>query len=655
MSDSARQNWIATIVRGTVLVTLIAAVLVSMATYFTALSQYPTGDQAVTLERLQLFLSDFNAVILWQGSLVSNLFVAIPGRILASILDAFYAINDPIIPGIRYTPLLPYAIAQVVLALGLMCALSFFIVKLAVPSRWNWSTYFLALLFILNFPMLKAVSKVVKYDVLSALLSAMAIVLYIAYRQYDRRPPSDFFGKFCLPAIVILCGLAFLEKDTTISTMMLIFVLELVVIAWTTPTRREAFAEARRFSGLFAVTLLITFFVAVPKVAANPLSLRELFRSILSYFVNFPLSAVFLIATILFISYWFAPLARMRLPMASVWTMATSSIIAVSGLAIWAFGLTALLFQENILYDVTIAGNGLDVDALRAQGIYVSQPIANAAITTLDTSALVQHAKMFLSMVRVIFYTLPEVSILLIVSAAPIVLFSGGGTRSVKRDIALILTLAFPVAMLLAFSLSDLPFEPKYLVLVNLLLTANGLIALVILLERMPAMVGNAIRLALGMAIVLAAMSAGPSYLPYKNVFRDRALENAAATDTTRYLWWTWPGWGETAYPIAQFVERELDAPATVAFDYIVPFYAVPDLKWIHFDCNSAEDLAKLADEYRSIGVDYVAVSKNMTNRNWCSGHILEELRDKAVFVDNQQGIEYGWLFRVEDIFHYDR
>ena len=81
----------------------------------------------------------------------------------------------------------------------------------------------------------------------------------------------------------------------------------------------------------------------------------------------------------------------------------------------------------------------------------------------MDHSALLQHLKVFWSMVRVMFYTLPEITLLMIVGAAPLFLLVGRRNPSLleKHAAPLVLLLLFPVAMLTAFSLADLPFDPN--------------------------------------------------------------------------------------------------------------------------------------------------------------------------------------------------
>ena len=171
---------------------LIAGVIISIGTYFTALSQYPTADQSVTLERFQIFLKDFRSVRPADGSSISYLLVALPGSSIANLLDIFYQQNDVIIWNIRYTQFLPFAIAQILITLGLIFYLSYLVGLLAFPGRFIPIITLFSLIIILNFPMLKAIAKVLKYDALSTLFSAIAIVLYIGYRKFHGRPPSPW-------------------------------------------------------------------------------------------------------------------------------------------------------------------------------------------------------------------------------------------------------------------------------------------------------------------------------------------------------------------------------------------------------------------------------------------------------------------------------
>jgi hypothetical protein len=629
---------------------LVAATLVSILTYFWALSQYATADQTTTLKRLGAFLADVQSIKISDGSLISQLLIAYPGHWLDLALGRFYQLNDHIVWDIHYTPVLPFALLQVVAALGFMAYLAALVVRLASPHRWRLNAFLFTFLVVMNFPMLKGIAKVLKYDILSTLFAAIAILYYVGYRA---------FGRNGVAAIALFCALAYLEKDTTLSITLLICWTELLLIPFVVPAARSAVGAAVRFTVTFAVIFLVVCWLLVPKIWLSPGEMLLLFESVPLYLVNIQLSLAALLIALLLLAYVGIPVVRRRWPVLApveVPHLAVKTLFSIVSIAVVGLGVSAILFQSNVLFDPTIVGNDIDVEALRAQSIYVARPIAYSAITTMDHSAMLQHLKEFWSMIRVIFYTLPEVTLLMITGAAPLFLFVAHRNPSVlnKHAAPLVLLLLFPVAMLAAFSLADLPFEPKYLVLVSLLLTIYGVYPVLLWLDQIAVPIAAAVQLTVAALMVLVAVSAAPSYLRYKNVLRDRPLDNAAALDMNRYIWWTWPGWGETAYPISQYIEERVTTkPVTIAFDYWAPFYRAQGLTWLEADfakCQSMDDLKRRLQELKSHSVDFQIISKNMSNRQWCLNTILKRVQDKAVFVDRQQGFEYGWLFRFSDV-----
>jgi hypothetical protein len=629
---------------------LLAATLVSALTYFSALSQYSTADQVTTLKRLSAFLADPRSIKMSDGSLISQLLIAYPGYWLDRALGHFYQLNDPIVWDIHYTPILPFALFQVTAALGFIAYLAALVVRLVSPHRWRLNAFLFTLLVVMNFPMLKGIAKVLKYDILSTLFAAIAILYYIGYRVFGRNGAA---------LIALFCALAYLEKDTTLSITLLICWLELLLIPFVVADPRSAVWAAVRFSVTFAVIFLGACWLLVSKILLSPGLIPLLFESVPLYLVNIQPSLAALLVALLLLAYFGIPIIRGRWPalvLLKVPHLPVTTLFSIISVAALALGVSAIFFQSNVLFDPTIVGNDLDVEVLRAQSIYVARPIAYSAITTLDHSATLQHLKVFWSMVRTLFYTLPEITLLMIVGASPLFLLVTRRNASLleKHAPPLVLLLLFPVAMLTAFSLADLPFEPKYLVLVSLLLTLFAVYSVLLWLDNVRALPAAAVYVTIAALMVQVAVSAAPSYLRYKNVLRDRSFENAASLDMNRYIWWTWPGWGETAYPISQHIEKNVTKrPVVVAFDYWAPFYRAPGLTWIEADfakCQTEDDLRARLKLLKSQGVDFQIISKNMSNRQWCLNTIMKRVQNKAVFVDTQQGIEYGWLFRFSDV-----
>jgi hypothetical protein len=332
------------------------------------------------------------------------------------------------------------------------------------------------------------------------------------------------------------------------------------------------------------------------------------------------------------------------------------AVLLSSTAAVVGFAVVSVIFQENLIFDPTIDGNDLHPADLAARSIYVSKPIAFSSITTLDQSAWITHAKVLFGMIRTLFYTLPEITLVMIVTAAPLFLFLSRKDEHLFKSHAgtLLLLMAVPAATLLAYAIGDVPFDPKYLILVSLLLTIYGTFpALVALAKAPPRALAATACLLVMCAVLWTAFEAGPTNLRYKNILRDRTIENASAIDMNHYIWWTWPGWGETTYFISRYLEKNVDRPTKIAFDNRRPFYASPSLNWVLLDfdqCQSLDDLKAILNATAVADSDFLVVSKNMGNRRWCLNQILRQIRGKAVYVDRQQGFDYGWLFRYSDV-----
>ena len=630
---------------------LLAILAISIITFFSSLSQYPTGDQNFTSGRLHKFLSNPGSVVLFEGSLVSDLVVAVPGQLISRALDGAYNPNDPIVGTIHLTPYLPFAIPQVLVALVLIWLLARLFVKLTTSDRPDALIVLFALVVILNFPMLKALSKILKYDVLSTLFSAIAVVLYIAYRKFGAKPPAAFFGRYCIAAIGTCCGLAYLEKDSASSTGLLIVFFELTAIPFLSTSAGPALRQAAGFSAKFAISFLATTILFVPKIWLYPFEFGELFANLHLYFVNVPKSVAPIMGMFFVLIYVIGPNSAIS----RRWPAIITGYFWALGSAIFVLAGSALVFQENIIFDPTVAGNSLDIAQLQAQSIYISKPMADASMTTLDHSAMLQHAKILWSMVRSIVYTLPEISVVMIVGAAPLFLFLVR-RRPALLDVhgtALALLAIFPVAPLAALSLVEMPLDPKYLVLVGLLITMYGLYPVLLGFRYLAPAAANMAQALICILTIISVLPVGPTYLGYKNLFRDRNIDNAAALDMDRFIWWTWAGWGETAYAIGQFVEQHRSGPARIAYDYLPPFYSAPGLEWVKANvasCQSEKALDSMLMALQELSVDYLVVSRNMSNRNWCENQILRRTKDVAVFVDERQGFEYGWLLRLSDV-----
>ena len=632
-------------------VALLVMVIVSIGTCFSALSQYPTDDQRTTLARLKAFAKNVDSVQLDEGSHVSALVVAPVGYCIRAALDRYYLPDELIAWELHYTPYLPFAMAQVMVALTLIFLLSALVSRLA-RGRIELDAFLLTAVVLLNFPMLKALVKVLKYDALSTLLCAVAIALYV--ERFRRRAGSQtpVFDPSTVGAIAVFCGLAFLEKDTSISIAILIAGVELAVVLLRAESTRAALAGAAGFLAIFVPVFVMTTIILVPKILRDPSHYPELFNQVASYFVNVPSILAILIVGLLVLGYLIVPRAKPLQRLCLRWPEVVPKLLLGVSMVIALSAIGAFAFQDNVLYDATSADNDIVRALSMDKSIYVSKPLAGASITTLDHSALIQSAKSFHSMVRVIFYTLPEVFVLMIIGSAPLFLHLAHAKPSfyAQQAGALLLLLLVPVSLLVAYSLAGVPVEAKYLSLATLLLLIYGLYPALMVQQRLTL---PAVPAGFALLAVLTTLPAGPTYFGYKNVLRSRELENAAALDMNRVAWWTWAGWGETVYPIGRYLEANRRGPVTVAYDYLPPFYSVAGIRWVDAglgSCRTQDQLnAKLA-EIGGQGVDFVVVSKARSHQNWCLNQILRRMRPTAAFVDAQQGFEYGWLFRYSEV-----
>jgi hypothetical protein len=631
-------------------VVLIAMAIVSIGTCFSALSQYPTHDQPVTVARLQRFVNNVDAVVLNEGSLVSDLVVAPAAYSIRAVLDKVFRPGELIAWEIHYTRFLPFAVAQVIVALGLVLLLSALLVRMARGAL-DLDAVLLTAVVLLNFPMLKALVKVVKYDALTTLLSAVAVALYVGRFRRQAGSQALGFDSAAIGATAVFCALAFLEKDTAISIAMLVVFVELAVIPITVPGIRSALARAAGFVAIFVATFALTTMVLVPKVLRDPGRYPELFDAVGSYFVNVPVKLAVVIAGFMVVAYIGVPIIRSASGRFHWVAVAPKLLLGVSVVGIVS-ATGAFIFQDNVIYDATIADNDIAFAISQDKSIFVSKPMAGAAMTTLDHSAMVQGVKMFHSMARVIFYTLPEVFVVMIVGAAPLFLLLARAEPDnyAKHAGPFLLLLPIAVGLLVAYSLGGVSVEAKYLVLATLLLLMYGLYPVLLLQQRLAS---QALPAVFALVTVLTVLPAGPTYFGYKNILRSRELENAAALDMNRVVWWTWAGWGETVYPIGRYLEANRRGPVTVAHDNLPPFHSDPGVRWVDAGFDGCRTLAQLKSTLARLGaesVDFLVVSKARSSGNWCLNQILRRMRTAAVFVDEQQGFEYGWLFRRSDV-----
>ena len=137
-----------------------------------------------------------------------------------------------------------------------------------------------------------------------------------------------------------------------------------------------------------------------------------------------------------------------------------------------------------------------------------------------------------------------------------------------------------------------------------------------------------------------------------------------------KYNWWMWLGWGETTYPCFKYIDKTTTGTQKILLDYTPPFAENLRLQprynpyfrqtyvdtssraYLKFDVNEFKGFINFYKNDSANKVDYLLISKNVANRGIIGNFIVKNYRDKAVFVDKIGGIEYGWLFKIEDLYN---
>jgi hypothetical protein len=140
------------------------------------------------------------------------------------------------------------------------------------------------------------------------------------------------------------------------------------------------------------------------------------------------------------------------------------------------------------------------------------------------------------------------------------------------------------------------------------------------------------------------------------NAFRSRRAEDIGSIKIDDYSFWTWMGWGETSYKLVTWASQHSGGrEIKVGWDYKPPLYSpnnvtMADMHAIRNVSDQNQMQTFLADLVQERKLDYIIISKNTANRHFALNELLRHNRDKAIYVDRQGGIEYGWLFRPGDL-----
>ena len=552
------------------LVVVSAFVVFSIFTYYDRLSQYNTRDQDATLDRINLFLKDRDQPVLNAGSNLSNIIVGFPAKYVRSWLDLHFKEDDHLVGNIYYTRFLPFALVQVTISLLLLSGCVLLLGKL---SNWQFKKdyfyYLLSLSVVLNFPMLKGLCKVLKYDCFSLTLGIMALLSYLVAKNQNK------FRYFILA--IAFSGLAFIEKDTAISVLVFIALAEIILAYFDTDSVLKLSLKLFRSLLVIVTVFCLTVFATVPKIWTHPRELSAIFSSIPSY-----------------------------------------GISANPGLILAAAGILVLLVVlKKYLF--------LAVRQIRS---YLSVKLSFILLAALFLFAL--------------FYQKNDIK----------------WPHSAARTTGLIA--GFCLLNLFVYAYLLTPIEAKYLSLVMfglVFLLTSFLVAITKQLSEKNIFAGSAVAVIIVASLIVPSYQNAPAYFGYMNIFRSRSAEDIRSINVEDYSFWTWMGWGETSYELMKYAGQNSPGKnITVGFDYLPPLHCPRNVTIANtseiedFDLSDAAEMDAYFKKVTNAGIDYVIISKNTANRALALNHLLKEKRNKAVHVDRQGGIDYGWLFRPSDL-----
>jgi hypothetical protein len=615
-------------------------VLLSILTYYDRLSQYNTSDQDLTLERINAFLADYDRADVTAGSNVSNIVVGLPGSCLKRWMDAHWKIQGRIIRDIYYTNLLPFTAVQVTLALALIFACVGLLGRLlGWPSKTAYLYYLVMLCVALNFPMLKGLCKVLKYDCFSILLAIIALLGYLL----AKRRRSFWLLAFSL----VTAALAYAEKDTCISVPFFIVLSESVLICFQADSLGELGLKLVRLYFVATAVFLLTILTVVPRLWTHCSELLIILKPIKGYGVFLDLwlcATITAIGALLFF-------ARHGVPR---WIKEVRGNRIRIGLflVLAALFLYAILYQKNDIKWIPESGPTIEA---APQHIWVGRTIDRVALTTLDHGPLLTKAKYLLAEARLAVYFLPEIVVISLLSLPLLI----GKMKPTIDGGSIALFAGFYLLHVVAYAYLVVAIEAKYLslaMLALLLLGAAVLAGVTKCLDEKDSLFGSAAALVITASLITPAFQNSPSHFSYMNLFRSRNAEDIASIELDDYSFWTWMGWGETSYNLVEWAGRHFRGKdIKIGWDYKPPLHYpaaatmvdVQEMRQISDAAQMQTFLTELRDRRK---LDFVIISKNTANRDIALHNLLLENRDKAVYVDRRGGIEFGWLFRPDDL-----
>lgn len=651
-------------------------------TYYSSLGQYGTGDQTqFSLPRIQKFLMNPDSVKLNECTNLSYLIVGLPGEMLEKHLNKTHKLQDKLYGNIQYTEVFAYSFFQVTCSLIILfyCIVLIGLI-LKLEFKKDYLYYLIIAIIILNYPTLKGVIKILKYDALSIICTIAAVLNYILYLTREKK-------KFIIYSS-IFSALAFMEKDTSISSIILIIAIEVINLALKKGKVEAILKQIGMFLLIYIGVFIVTTYVLIPELWHIPSNTSILFLGLNDYFQVLSFGLVFFglifgFAGIYVIRYFkFRNNNTVKKPIKAAPKQKVSPVEKVKttikeGLmhpeyyyAVLAFSviifLSALMFQSNNMYDMSTI-NTQYYNKIKSEQLFVSKSMAQVSISTLDKSQWITRLKVLYNSIRIFVYVTPEI-ITLIFFFAPLLLLLLHKNKKKEDDISLLILFLFSALLVAAYAFLLAPIEPKYNLLSYTLFIVFSIFLMINSIRYLLPKYAPIILLGVSLLMIRPTVIADPAHFGYKNYFRSVEVENNEFLDLNKYNWWMWLGWGETTYPCFNYVDKTTTGVQKILIDYTPPFAENPRLQprynpyfrqtysdslrnYLNFDINQYKGFINFYKNDSANKVDYLIISKNVANRGIIGNFILKNFRDKACFVDKIGGVEYGWLFKIDDLY----
>jgi len=528
----------------------------SVLSYFDALSQYATMDQNTTHGRIVRFLQTGDNPFA-DNAKFTNLFVGVPGIAFKKLLDCFFVFQDHLIGNVYYTPYLPYAFFSVLWALVMIVACAYLLARIhGVDPRKDRVLCGVILLVLLNIPIVKATSKVLKYDALALLLSSVAVLSYLDWKETGKKTAYWIF--LCLSAT------AFYEKMTMLVPFACAIALECLKISLEEKNNGKFLRRISQFALHIVYAFLALEVILMPKILLTPLQIFTNFFSVFDH-ASLPRSTLIFLfviaAAVIVVRKWVHAISlkiENFLPMLCFAILAGSTIFAA-------------LYQTNdiFIFDHLPAA---DAERVHRESLYVGPMVLDTRLTTLDPSRTVTHLKIFLAWLRVSVYGLP-LAVLLVLLTQTI------ARRKRKGFAEFLMGLAFSWGV--AYAALCFPFDVRYNAGTTYCLALAAL-CLFIPLYRSQNDIRKTTLAMLGLILIgLLIPASRPSYFRYFNFLRSRAQEKADDAFVGKHAW-TFYGWGESSYSLFQYLGSKMGRTFRVGFDYIPPFQLPKNITPVH-------------------------------------------------------------------------